>query len=1267
MTENNDTDIIAILQNNLRKNQSRTHSILNDPSSSKYTMLILQEQYWSDITESSPINGSWTLIESKSYPNRKPRSAIYINNHILDTSAFRIITIPLPDVTAVAINTINNPKPTMIINIYNPGDENLITPLMEYLQQNIDPSQYHAIIIAGDFNLHHPLWNPPQYHIRDPQADELIEGMLQQGMQLMIPPGTITFPDAKTAIDLVWGNEHAMNSIIKCHIATENDHGSDHLPIETILDLTPRLTTPTQSPYNFTKTDWKTLKIKLQEYLPPIPERNTFTTEEAIDNFAANITNAINKAIAETTPRKKPSPFSKRWWNEELTRFRKELNQVRNRHKRTHSYIDWMEWKKKRNEYNQKIRNAKYNTWKKLAETADEKSIWILKNYMNSKPTQHYIPTLNETATTNEEKTNQFRKVLLPTLSSLPPANTSDITATHTYPEPTPFNPTITKHQLERAIAKLAPDKAPGLDEITNRILKKNFGSLQTHLLTLAQACIDTGHFPSIYKKTLTIVLRKPNKPDYTKPNAYRPIALECTIGKLLESIVTELLSYLIETHDLLPANHFGARPQRTTEDAMMVLSENIYRAWKQQEIFTVIFMDVAGAFNNVHHNRLIHNMKQRRIPLQIVRLVQSFLTERSTQMRFNGATSSDINIEAGIPQGSPLSPILFMLYNAELLEIPRPPDLALGFIDDIAYGISGQTAQNNIERLQTILSKSEEWKEKHGAQFEPSKYMLIHFTRNTNHDVSAGIQINDTTISPGNEARYLGVIFDQKLKFHAHLDYATKKGTKFALALSSIARITWGTPFKYIRRLYTAVIRPRIQYGAAIWHRPEDTRNSPATTQASNLTSVQRLAMKTITGCFKTTSTTALQHETELLPIELELRKQITKYLTRVQTLPIKHPMKIWLLKAVRYWKIIKNPTFPSNLEYLVKQYPDYIKETMEEIHPYIKPPWWSLTNISTHIANIPKDKAKEEHQKLLKDNNTPNILHIYTDGSGIESHIGAAAYSPTISASTHQYLGKADTANVYTAELTAIQLGINMAAKSHEQYDKCFIYVDNQSSIQAIEKPKQQSGQYIIRNILQSLEELQNRRPNLEFKIEWVPGHMDITGNEKADEEAKRAALEQLTEESFTQYKLKSVQITKINDDINTVAKKAWNNGKTNARQHRKITRPRRFKTGVQLYGELPRKKLANLIRLRTGHCRLNSYLNRCNIIEDPSCDCGHGIENVKHFLLLCKKYEEARKELRKKVGGRNMRMENLLGDPKLIKDTLEYVEKTGRFNFV
>ena len=220
----------------------------------------------------------------------------------------------------------------------------------------------------------------------------------------MIPPGTITFPTAKTAIDLVWGNEHAMNSMIKCHIATENNHGSDHLPVETILDLTPQVTIPTQPPYNFTKTDWKALKAKLQQHLPPPPKLNTLTTIEKINSFAISIMNATSEAIDETTPSKKPSPFSIRWWKEELTRERKELNWLRNLHRRTGGNVDYIEFKRKKNEYNQKVRNAKHATWREFVGAADEKSIWIIKKYMNSTPTQHYIPTINGTATTNEEK-----------------------------------------------------------------------------------------------------------------------------------------------------------------------------------------------------------------------------------------------------------------------------------------------------------------------------------------------------------------------------------------------------------------------------------------------------------------------------------------------------------------------------------------------------------------------------------------------------------------------------------------------------------------------------------------------------------------------------------------------------------------------------------------------------------------------------------------------------------------------------------------------
>jgi hypothetical protein len=158
------------------------------------------------------------------------------------------------------------------------------------------------------------------------------------------------------------------------------------------------------------------------------------------------------------------------------------------------------------------------------------------------------------------------------------------------------------RSQVRTAIEKLSPKKAPGPDEIPNLILQKCYDEIEDHLLWLAQESFEACHFPTTFKESMTLVLRKPKKPDYTKPNAYRPIALESTIGKVLESIMAETISYFAEEYGLLPATHFGGRPGRTTEDAMMLLMENVQAAWRAGRIYSAVFMDLAGAFNNVHH-----------------------------------------------------------------------------------------------------------------------------------------------------------------------------------------------------------------------------------------------------------------------------------------------------------------------------------------------------------------------------------------------------------------------------------------------------------------------------------------------------------------------------------------------------------------------------------------------------------------------------------------------------------------------------------------
>ena len=223
----NESKPLTILQYNVHKSQPRTHSVLNDPDSRKYTLLLLQEQYWSEYNKSNLQHPSWTLIEppiSAQLPTKQPRAVIYANKKLLPTASYAQINLPFSDVVAITIKTSNKLKPTLIINIYNPGDSNLITPLRQYLHGNINKEDYEVIIMAGDFNLHHPLWNPLHYHTHDDQADEVIEMLMEYELTLLLPPDTITFPTAGTTIDLIWGNKEAEQGVMKCHIAKDNDH-----------------------------------------------------------------------------------------------------------------------------------------------------------------------------------------------------------------------------------------------------------------------------------------------------------------------------------------------------------------------------------------------------------------------------------------------------------------------------------------------------------------------------------------------------------------------------------------------------------------------------------------------------------------------------------------------------------------------------------------------------------------------------------------------------------------------------------------------------------------------------------------------------------------------------------------------------------------------------------------------------------------------------------------------------------------------------------
>ena len=296
------TQSIALLQYNLNKSKPTTYSVLNNPISSKYTILMLQEQYFSNYTNKSLTHHSWTLIESKRMGNNPPQAAIYINKTILPAHSYKPIPMETPNIVAVTIRLNQEQHLTLIINIYNTKNTLHLTELQMHLQKHLQNHTYNRIIAAGDFNLHYPLWNLQNYHVHNTEADTFIDTMSQIRLKPMLPAGTITFPRAKTAIDLVWGNNYVEQRLIKCRIARTCNHSSDHHPVETVLNLQPCPYRPeAQQPYNYKKTDWKTFKEKLKNYLPTL-NHTTEPTAETVDKLVNDISMAIRRTTTETTP-----------------------------------------------------------------------------------------------------------------------------------------------------------------------------------------------------------------------------------------------------------------------------------------------------------------------------------------------------------------------------------------------------------------------------------------------------------------------------------------------------------------------------------------------------------------------------------------------------------------------------------------------------------------------------------------------------------------------------------------------------------------------------------------------------------------------------------------------------------------------------------------------------------------------------------------------------------------------------------------------------
>ncbi|OHE90236.1 zinc knuckle [Colletotrichum orchidophilum] len=1205
---------------NVRKSRDVVMAtLLRDPRIDNYDILAIQEPWANpyNTTTHHPAKDRFHLC----YPSNRedgPARVCFFVNKKLDHSKwqFKEHSKDLCTLT-LGLRAAQNTE-IAIHNIYNPqNQENGRTRSLQQLRTALEANQHMEQIVVGDFNLHHELWGGSNIRTPDAEAKELIELMDDLDLINQLPVGTITYMQGNgcSTIDLCLFTVGLVSRLIKCGIDDNANHDSDHLPIATSLDLT-----VAQLQQEETR-DWKSLDATIftkvvKRKLPPLRRPRT---KAALDRYISEIIEALTTAINEGVPTKARSPRSRPGWNKECAEVLAETKRLRRRYNMEPTEQSWQEYLASRNKKGKIVRKALQKTHREAVEAAAEspESLWRIAKWARTR--QNQTPTVTpeitnpstaQVATTPEEKTEIFRKTFFPT----PPEAYLEDIENATYGEQIELPP-ISENEVEEAIQKTAPLKAPGPDGITNKALQVAKPWISPHLTRAFNQSLQLGYCPQHFRTSTTVVLRKPGKDNYTTPKSYRPIALLNTVGKIMDAIIAERLSYMAETHKLLPENHIGGRKQRSTENALHTIIDKIYEAWdeRQGKVASLLLLDVSGAFDNVSHQRLLHNLRKRRIDEAIVRWTASFLGDRQTNIHVDGYQSKPYTLTTGIPQGSPLSPILYLFYNADLLERCNQGQetLTTGFIDDVAILAWADTTEEACRKLQEALEAAESWATAHASVFAPEKFQLVHFTRaRSKIDIDAPLQSKWGKIKPKPTCKYLGLTMDTALRWKPHVDEIERKVSKTIAAISSLGSSTWGVRTKEMRTIYQGVAIPQMMYACSAWSNASWGAKGYTDRTLNRMRRLQARAARAMCGALRATSFPALDVEMHLLPIEQRIWKHNIDTINRLGPRGQSEGENV---RNTRRRVRKKKKTSPRQIieqELRIKQGDNTGQR--EPIAPFIIPPWWQGPRM--FIADT-AENARKEHQRCTE--YETEAIQIYTDGSGINGHIGAAAVCATTYQIRNSYMGPDTISTVYAGELQGIILALEIAEEDKQKGNnrsKVLIYTDNQAAIRSSARPKGKSGSYLLRTIADKTQKLQEQ--GLKTEIRWVPAHTGIQGNEDADTAAKEATGWRQNGETGAKadkpqhlYALRSTLKTWTYREANKMWQARWTaepRGRTSFRYTPKPT-----KRVLQLHEGLSKRQSAILVQMRTEKIGLKDFLfsRRVPDAMDANCPCREG----------------------------------------------------------